>query len=109
LNKWERGFNFYDKIEKEARVFLEKKVTHKFFDGKKKQTDKLDHNSKVKIVSALVNNIQQIFSSSSTMIERLRNPIKPSKYGYSFDIQEMLKQIYRDDIYQPKPQAKLSL
>ena len=44
---------------------------------------------------------------SSTSLERIRDTSVRSSLGFSFDIGHILSEIYKDDVMQPKPQAKL--
>jgi hypothetical protein len=53
--------------------------------------------------------MQQIFTYAGTSIDRIRDSTRHSRYGLSSDLTEVLTDIYRDDVMQPKPSALLRL
>ena len=58
------------------------------------------------MISAIYNNFQQIILRHSTTIERIRDVQLRSNTGYSADIREILKELFRDDVMQPVPSQK---
>lgn len=61
------------------------------------------------IITSMFKNLQQIFSYPGTSIDRIRDATRNSHYGFSTDLTEVLTDIYRDDVMQPKPSAMLRL
>ena len=61
------------------------------------------------IICAIFRNMQQIFSLPGTSIDRIRDANRNSKYGLSSDLIDVLSDIYRDDVMQPKPSTMLKL
>lgn len=61
------------------------------------------------IICAIFRNMQKIFSLPGTSIDRIRDANRNSKYGLSSDLIDVLSDIYRDDVMQPKPSTMLKL
>jgi hypothetical protein len=61
------------------------------------------------MASAVYHNFMQMMGYAGTAPERIRDTSITSKNGFSTDLNQILTDIYKDDVLQPKQSSKLRL